>query len=63
MTATAMNDFLQQLHDLVPTFDVATIPRDATGVYASPVHIISELLNVTTNKYINIIIIYLQIYK
>ena len=47
MTATAMNDFLQQLHDLVPTFNVASIPRDATGVYASPVHIIAELLNVT----------------
>ncbi len=47
MTATAMNDFLQQLHDLVPTFNVASIPRDATGVYASPVHIIAEMLNVT----------------
>ena len=45
MTATAMNDFLQQLHDLVPAFDVASIPKDSTGVYASPVHIIAELLN------------------
>ena len=40
-----MNDFLQQLQDLVPAFDVASIPRDATGVYASPVHIIAGLLN------------------
>ena len=47
MTATAMNDFLQQLHEIVPTFSVASIPRDATGVYASPVHIIAEMLNVT----------------
>ena len=47
MTAIAMNEFLQQLHDLVPSFDIASIPRDATGVYASPVHIIAELLNVT----------------
>jgi len=45
MTATAMNDFLQQLLDLVPTFNVASIPKDATGVFASPVHIIAELLN------------------
>ena len=45
MTATAMNDFLQQLHDLVPTFNVASIPKDAIGAYASPVHIIAELLN------------------
>ena len=42
-----MNDFLQQLQDLVPAFDVASIPRDATGVYASPVHIIAGLLDVT----------------
>jgi len=42
-----MNDFLQQLHDLVPAFDVASIPRDATGVFASPVHIIAGLLDVT----------------
>ncbi len=47
MTETTMNEFLQQLHDLVPSFDVASIPRDATGVYASPVHIIAEMLNVT----------------
>ena len=26
MEATAMNNFLQQLHDLVPAFDVASIP-------------------------------------
>ena len=45
MEATAMNDFLQQLQDLVPAFDVASIPRDVTGVYASPVHIIVGLLN------------------
>ena len=45
MEATAMNNLLQQLHDLVPDFDVASIPRDATGVFASPVHIIAELLN------------------
>ncbi len=47
MTGTAMNNLLQQLHDLVPSFDIASIPRDATGVYASPVHIIAEMLNVT----------------
>ena len=40
-----MNDFLQQLHDLVPAFNVASIPRDASGVFASPVHIIAGLLN------------------
>jgi len=40
-----MNDFLQQLQDLVPAFDVASIARDATGVFASPVHIIAGLLN------------------
>ena len=40
-----MNDLLQQLHDLVPAFDVASIPRNATGVFASPVHIIAGLLN------------------
>ena len=45
MEATAMNDLLQQLHDLVPAFNVASIPRDATGVFASPVHIIAGLLN------------------
>ena len=45
MTATAMNNLLQQLHDLVPTFNVASIPKDATGAYASPVHIIAGLLN------------------
>ena len=45
MEATAMNDLLQQLHDLVPTFNVASIPKDATGAYASPVHIIAGLLN------------------
>ena len=40
-----MNDLLQQLHDLVPNFNVASIPKDATGAYASPVHIIAGLLN------------------
>jgi len=40
-----MNDFLQQLHDLVPTFNVASIPKDSTGVFASPVHIVAGLLN------------------
>jgi len=40
-----MNDFLQQLHDLVPSFNVASIPRDATGAFASPVHVIAGLLN------------------
>lgn len=42
-----MNDLLQQLHEIVPTFNVASIPKDATGAYASPVHIIAGLLNVT----------------
>lgn len=58
MEATAMNNFLQQLQDLVPAFDVASIPRDATGVFASPVHIIAGLLNVTPvyiQKILNII--------
>jgi len=52
MEAIAMNDLLQQLHDLVPAFNVASIPRDATSVFASPVHIIAGLLNnkVETNK-------------
>ena len=45
MEATAMNNLLQQLHDLVPAFNVASIPRDASGVFASPVHIIAGLLN------------------
>ena len=40
-----MNNLLQQLHDLVPAFNVASIPRDASGVFASPVHIIAGLLN------------------
>jgi len=47
MEATAMNDLLQQLHKIVPSFDVASIPKDATGAYASPVHIIAGLIDVT----------------
>ena len=47
MEATAMNDLLQQLHKIVPSFNVASIPKDATGVYASPVHIIAGLIDVT----------------
>ena len=53
-----MNNLLQQLHDLVPTFNAASIPKDATGSYASPVHIIAGLLNVTPvyiQKILNII--------
>jgi len=53
-----MNDLLQQLHELVPAFNVASIPKDATGAYASPVHIIAGLLNVTPvyiQKILNII--------
>ena len=47
MEATAMNNLLQQLHKVVPSFNVASIPRDATGYYASPVHIIAGLIDVT----------------
>ena len=42
-----MNDLLQQLHKIVPSFNVASIPKDATGVFASPVHIIAGLIDVT----------------
>ena len=42
-----MNDLLQQLHKIVPVFNVASIPKDATGAYASPVHIIAGLLDLT----------------
>ena len=40
-----MNVLLQQLHSIVPAFNIASIPQDATGVFASPVHIIAELLS------------------
>jgi len=53
-----MNDLLQQLHEIVPTFNVASIPKDATGAYASPVHIIAGLIDVTPvyiQKILNII--------
>ena len=42
-----MNDLLQQLHKIVPAFNVASIPKDSTGVFASPVHIIAGLIDVT----------------
>ena len=48
MTAIAMNVLLQQLHKIVPAFNVASVPKDATGAYASPVHIIAGLLKVTS---------------
>ena len=47
MTAIAMNVLLQQLQEIVPTFNVASVPKDATGAYASPVHIIAGLLDKT----------------
>ena len=47
MTAIAMNVLLQQLHEIVPAFNVASVPKDATGAYASPVHIIAGLLDKT----------------
>jgi hypothetical protein len=47
MTAIAMNVLLQQLHKIVPAFNVASVPKDATGAYASPVHIIAGLLDKT----------------
>ena len=47
MTAIAMNVLLQQLHIIVPAFNVASVPKDATGAYASPVHIIAGLLDKT----------------
>ena len=42
-----MNVLLQQLHKIVPAFNVASVPKDATGAYASPVHIIAGLLDKT----------------
>ena len=48
MTAIAMNVLLQQLQERVPTYNVALVPKDATGAYASPVHIIAGLLKVTS---------------
>ena len=42
-----MNVLLQQLQEIVPTFNVASVPKDATGAYASPVHIIAGLLDKT----------------
>ena len=42
-----MNVLLQQLHKIVPAFNVALVPKDATGAYASPVHIIAGLLDKT----------------
>jgi len=47
MTAIAMNVLLHQLQEIVPAFNVASIPKDATGAYASPVHIIAGLLDKT----------------
>jgi hypothetical protein len=47
MTAIAMNVLLQQLHKIVPAFNVASVPKDATGAYAYPVHIIAGLLDKT----------------
>ena len=47
MTAIAMNVLLHQLQEIVPTFNVASVPKDATGAYASPVHIIAGLLDKT----------------
>ena len=47
MTAIAMNVLLQQLHKIVPAFNVASVPKDATGAYASPVHIIAGLIDKT----------------
>ena len=47
MTAIAMNVLLQQLQEIIPAFNVASIPKDATGAYASPVHIIAGLLDKT----------------
>ena len=43
-----MNVLLQQLQEIVPAFNVASVPKDATGAYASPVHIIAGLLEVTS---------------
>ena len=43
----AMNVLLQQLQEIIPAFNVASVPKDATGAYASPVHIIAGLLDKT----------------
>ena len=42
-----MNVLLHQLQEIVPAFNVASVPRDATGSYASPVHIIAGMLDKT----------------
>ena len=47
MTTIAMNVLLHQLQEIVPVFNVASVPKDATGAYASPVHIIAGLLDKT----------------
>jgi len=47
MTAIAMNVLLHQLQEIVPAFNVASVPKDATGAYASPVHIIAGMLDKT----------------
>jgi hypothetical protein len=47
ITAIAMNVLLHQLQEIVPTFNVASVPKDATGAYASPVHIIAGMLDKT----------------
>ena len=47
MTAIPMNVLLHQLQEIVPAFNVASVPKDATGAYASPVHIIAGLLDKT----------------
>jgi hypothetical protein len=44
MTAIAMNVLLHQLQEIVPAFNVASVPKDATGAYASPVHNNKNLL-------------------
>jgi methyltransferase-like protein len=47
MTTIAMNVLLHQLQEIVPAFNVASVPKDATGSHASPVHIIAGLLDKT----------------
>ena len=42
-----MNVLLHQLQEIVPAFNVASVPKDATGAYASPVHIIAGLIDKT----------------
>ena len=42
-----MNVLLHQLQEIVPAFNVASVPKDATGSHASPVHIIAGLLDKT----------------